>query len=89
MASIVSTHEIKCPVCGKMGILRIWSCGCQEVSDFGHEILCTGYTEYNRNAKNPFDAYKINCGESGPKKNHNAIEDSHNRQLITHIVRYE
>ena len=40
MAKIVSTQQIMCPKCNAVGIVRIWSCGCQDISHGGHNSNC-------------------------------------------------
>lgn len=64
MAQIVSTQRIVCPRCGAVGIVRIWSCGCQDVNHTRHEKRCN----YSGDAF--FIELKQECGEFGEVKKH-------------------
>jgi predicted RNA-binding Zn-ribbon protein involved in translation (DUF1610 family) len=64
MAQIVSTQKINCPQCGAIAIVRIWSCGCQDISHGGHDSNCSyGGGIY-------FDDFEKECGEVGEQKTH-------------------
>jgi hypothetical protein len=69
MAQVVSTQQIVCPTCNATGVVRVWTCGCQDVIHKKHEITCPEEMKL-------FDFFydvKIECGEKGPPRTHVVI----------------
>jgi hypothetical protein len=68
MAQVVSTQNVTCPGCGAVGIVRIWSCGCQGTSASGQ---CEGHNRYPVGACiRFFSNLRRDCGQSGDVKTH-------------------
>ena len=64
MAKIVSTHQINCPNCNAIGIVRVWSCGCQDVTHSDHDDDCNYIANFF------FIDFEEECGEPGSPKEH-------------------
>ena len=68
MAQIVSTQKVICPKCETTGIVRIWSCGCQDVSFADHDDHCPNKTITGEDLY--FYEFEKVCGEVGANREH-------------------
>lgn len=57
MAEVVSAATVTCPSCRVEAVVRVWSCGCQEVSSPPHRNRCTQPRPY-------FGALRERCPQS-------------------------
>lgn len=71
MATVVSSHVVKCPFCGITATVRVWSCGCQGYSVAADSNNITDGHYNNCSRPGPvFTQHYRNCGKSGDVHTH-------------------
>jgi hypothetical protein len=81
MAQVVSAVVVSCPLCTSQAIVRVWSCGCQEVVSAPHRTY-TIPVDLRKRVPFPiagdscdndyFKSFERSCGQEGPPAGHGA-----------------
>lgn len=83
MAHIVSAVVVRCPLCTSQALVRVWSCGCQEVITAGHRTYVISPDTRRRvpfplsgdNCDNDyFKSFERSCGAQGQPAAHGAAK---------------
>ena len=79
MAQVASAVVVRCPLCTSECIVRVWSCGCQDLVSASHRTYTIPVDLRKRvpfaiagdSCDNDyFKSFEVSCGQEGPPAGH-------------------